>query len=424
MAATSTWEFDQRYRRPRERRRDERVIGEAREIARAQIDRLRTDAFRPKALGYFEEIVAGDQRTEELRALSAPKVAVFCNFAPEELIEAAGAVPLRVCAGFPSTITPAEVILPRDICPLVKSTFGMVTCGVEPVSLCDAAVLPLSCDPKTKLAQVLADYMPTWALDLPGRRDYVRDMPVWMAEIKEFITWLQDLTGNTIRRRRLRECVQLYYRRTEAFRALFNLRRRHPHLLGGRDALLVAQASFTDDVARWSENVWALVQELEEEAGRRPDPPADFLPVLLTGAPVAWPNWKVLNVLEEAGASVVADTLCSGTQRLFDPVQVDEWTYEGMLRALALRYFSAAICPCFVDAADRIDRVLELSQDFQVKGVVSHNLRLCQLFDMESTILRRVLREKGIPMLILQTDLGLEDVEQIKTRVEAFLEMA
>ena len=208
MAATSTWEFDQRYRRPRERRRDERVIGEARQIAQAQIDRLRTDAFRPKALGYFEEIVAGDQRTEELRALSAPKVAVFCNFAPEELIEAAGAVPLRVCAGFPSTITPAEEILPRDICPLVKSTFGMVTCGVEPVSLCDAAVLPLSCDPKTKLAQVLADYMPTWALDLPGRRDYVRDMPVWMSETKEFITWLQDLTGNTIRRRRLRDACE------------------------------------------------------------------------------------------------------------------------------------------------------------------------------------------------------------------------
>ncbi|MBM4050358.1 MAG: 2-hydroxyacyl-CoA dehydratase, partial [Planctomycetes bacterium] len=137
----------------------------------------------------------------------------------------------------------------------------------------------------------------------------------------------------------------------------------------------------------------------------------------------SWPNWKLANVIEEAGATIVADTLCSGTQRLFDPVQVDEPTLDGLLRALALRYFSASICPCFADSADRIDRLLELSADFKVRGVVSHNLRLCQLFDMESARVRQALRQKDIPLLAIQTDYGQEDVEQVKTRVEAFLEM-
>ena len=424
----SLWEFDQRYRRSSERARDEAVATEARQAARAQIARMHADEARgsaasPRGLTYFEDVVAGDRRLAELRATSAPKVAVFCNFAPEELIHAAGAVPVRVCAGFAGSIARAEQVLPRDICPLVKSSFGLLTSGAEPASLCDASVVPLSCDPKTKLARVLADYLPTWVIDLPGRRDYVRDMPVWLSEIREFLRWLEKLTGKRVGRRELRDSITLFHRRTEAFRALYNLRRRYPHLLSGRGAFLVTQASFTDDVARWTEQVWALVRELEVEGARRPEPPAGFLPVLLTGAPVAWPNWKVLNVIEEAGAWVVADTLCSGTHRLFDPVVVDEWTTSGMLRALALRYFSAPICPCFVESADRMDRVIELSRDFHVHGVISHNLRLCQPTDMETTLLRQVLKEEKVPLLVLATDLGLEDVEQLKTRVEAFLEM-
>jgi benzoyl-CoA reductase/2-hydroxyglutaryl-CoA dehydratase subunit BcrC/BadD/HgdB len=166
-----------------------------------------------------------------------------------------------------------------------------------------------------------------------------------------------------------------------------------------------------------------LLGELKERIQAEPEPPAGFLPVVLTGSPVLWPNFKILSIIEEAGAAVVADTLCSGTQRLFDPVQVDEWTDEGMMRALALRYFSAAICPCFSDSADRIDRVLELVKDYSARGVIAHNLRLCQLMDMASSRLRPVLRERGIPFLSIHTDLAQEDREQVKTRVEAFLEM-
>jgi benzoyl-CoA reductase/2-hydroxyglutaryl-CoA dehydratase subunit BcrC/BadD/HgdB len=185
----------------------------------------------------------------------------------------------------------------------------------------------------------------------------------------------------------------------------------------------VAESSFIDDPARWTTQAWALVDELKAAASRAPAPDDRFLPVVLTGAPMIWPNWKLANVVEDAGATMVADTLCSGTQRLFDPVQVDEWTLDGMQRALALRYFSASICPCFADSSDRIDRILELATDFKARGIISHNLRLCQLFDMESARVRQVLRHRGVPLLAIQTDYGQEDVEQVKTRVEAFLEM-
>ncbi len=299
----------------------------------------------------------------------------------------------------------------------------MAVCGLEPLSLCSAAVVPLCCDAKTKLAQTLNDYLPTWVVDLPGRRDYDRDLADWRREVSELADRLGRHTGHPITRQSLRQSVELYHARAEAFRALYNLRKAYPHLLTGRDAFLVTEASFSDDPARWTDHVWKLIRELEPRAKDRPAPPQDFVPVVLTGAPILWPSWKLANVIEDHGATIVADTLCSGTQRLFDPVQVDEPTLDGMFRALALRYFSASICPSFADSSDRIDRLLELCADFKARGVISHNLRLCMLFDMESARVRQVLRRKEIPLLAVQTDYGQEDVEQVKTRVEAFLEM-
>lgn len=419
----SFWEFDTRYKVTPEKRDGAVPRREIAAQSQALLARLRAVPGRPEAMRYFEEIVGEGRRTEELRAAAAPRVGLFCNLIPEELVHAAGAIPVRLCAGAHPTIHSAEEILPRDICPLVKSSFGMAVCGIEPLSLCSAAVIPLCCDAKTKLAQTLNDYLPTWVVDLPGRRDYERDLADWRREVRELADRLGALTGRPITRSSLRDSIELYHARAEAFRALYNLRKAHPHILSGRDAFLVTEASFSDDPARWTENVWTLVRELEARAKSSPTPPPNFVPILLTGAPVIWPNWKLPNVIEDHGATIVADTLCSGTQRVFDPVQVDEPTLDGMLRAVALRYFSASICPSFADSSDRIDRLLELCADFKVRGVISHNLRLCMLFDMESARVRQILRQKVIPMLAVQTDYGQEDVEQVKTRVEAFLEM-
>lgn len=102
---------------------------------------------------------------------------------------------------------------------------------------------------------------------------------------------------------------------------------------------------------------------------------------------------------------------------------MDEWTEEAILRAITYRYLLPSTCPCFIESNDRIDRLLNLIEEFKADGIIYHSLRLCQLYDIESYRLKKVLRDKGIPMLNLHTDYSQEDVEQIKIRVEAFLEM-
>ena len=416
-------ELDERYRVRRESREAPAVSREMKQLGGEQLAALRAQEGRPASISYFEEVLTSSKREEGIAASGAPVIGVYCNFTPEELIHATGAVPVRLCSGLPSAATFAEDVLPRDVCPVVKSSFGTLAGGIGLSARCRVIILPASCDGKRKLAAMVHDYADVWVVDLPVRRDYTHDMQTWVKETKLVRARLEQLTGRRITYSKLRQSVLLFHKRAEAFRELTNLRMKYPHLLSGRDAMLVTNASFTDDVESWTEAVRKLSSELRDRAKAEPATPAGFLPIVLTGSPILWPNWKVLNIIEQSGMTVVADTLCSGTQRLYDPVQVDEWTEEGIMRALALRHFSATLCPCFVDSADSIDRVLELVEDYSARGVIAHNLRLCQLIDMETLRLRPVLRDRQIPFLSIHTDLSQEDREQIKTRAEAFLEM-
>ena len=416
-------EFDDRYRKPLEKQDAPSIKTEYEQLVRTHLQALRSIHRRPESMGHFEEVLLSSILCNKIDSPEKPVIGFYCNFVPEELIHAAGAFPVRLCSGVPSAATLAEEYLPRDVCPVVKSCFGHIAGGAGLAKQADVVIVPASCDGKRKLPEFLRDYLDVWVVDIPSRQDYSTDMEIWLRETKLVRKRLESLANRRITSNGLRESIIIYHRRTEAFRELVNLRMRYPHLLSGQDFMLVTNASFVDDVRRWTDVVFTLLGELKERIQAEPEPPAGFLPVVLTGSPVLWPNFKILSIIEEAGAAVVADTLCSGTQRLFDPVQVDEWTDEGMMRALALRYFSAAICPCFSDSADRIDRVLELVKDYSARGVIAHNLRLCQLMDMASSRLRPVLRERGIPFLSIHTDLAQEDREQVKTRVEAFLEM-
>lgn len=376
-----------------------------------------------KSMLYFEKSVTSESRKKELQGYAGKVIGTFCNFVPEELIYAAGAVPVRLCAGFYDTISSAEEILPRDVCPLIKSSLGFKIHKLPYFQLCDVVILPTSCDGKKKLGEILNSYLPVWVLELPQSKDLLRAREFWLGEIRILKRKIEEFTGNKISKESLKQAILLLHRRQEVFRRLYEIRRSEPEVISGREVMLVIQTSFFDDVKRWTERVEELCLELQERIELTLPQGDKAFKLLLTGAPVIWPNFKLLNIVEEAGAVIVADELCSGTQHLYDPVEVDEWTMDGMLQAIADRYLLPSTCPCFTSSDDRIDRLLQMIEDFSVDGVIYHSLRLCQLYDIEQAIVKQALRSQGVPMLTIHTDYSGEDVEQIKTRVEAFLEV-
>ncbi len=396
---------------------------EAGERMKENLSRLNGILYRPRGMKYFEDAVSSPARFSWLLNSGGPVVGYFCNFVPEELLHAAGVTGVRLCGGILPVSDSVEDILPRDACSVVKSSLSLFMSRMAPSGACDVMVVPASCDPKAKLAEILNEYVPVWVLNLPRKKDYEECRNLWFGEIKKFKLKLEGLTGRKIGREKLRDSIMLLKKRQDIVHELYDFRKRHPFLLSGRDALLIFQASFADVPERWIERAGSVLEELNTAAGEGSDEGLSRVKLLLGGAPLIWPNWKVLHIVEEAGATVIADTLCSGTQMLYDPVEIDELTDEGLLRAVAMKSFLPSLCPCFIESEDHVDRILHLAEDFRVDGVVYHNLRLCFPFEMDSVRVRHALRERNIPFLNIQTDYSQEDTEQIRVRVEAFLEI-
>jgi len=399
------------------------------------IERMKkTSTSRPEEMQYFDEIANFfGQREKEIRTAKEngkKVIGYFCLFAPLELILAADAIPVRVNSGWYDAAKVGDRVVPVEVCPVVRSTIGAKMIGLSPyLELSDALISVLTCDGMTKLGEILSDYKTVWTMPLPRMKDSAQSLRFWSDEIKTVKTQIEELTGNKITRKKLKSAIELVQKATKVFRRLQELRRGPPVIMG-RDAMLVNQTFMWDDITRWTEKAEALCVELEKRVREKkwacpPDTPR----VMVTGTPMIWPdNWKLPSLVEEAKPQgvIVADELCSGERILYDPVGVDEWSMDDMLKAIAERYLMASTCPCFTSKdgnEDRINWLLNKVKEWKINGVIYYVVRGCMLYAMEYTRVKKVLDKLNVPVYYLDTEYTREDVGQMKTRVEAFLEM-
>ncbi len=400
----------------------ERIVESARSQVRTHLAAMKATA-RPAAMDYFDKMADPfGPRAEELKRFKESGgrvIGTLCYFAPAEIIAAFGAVPVRFCSGFYEAVHPANDLLgDAGLCPLVKSTLGLKMSRASPIlELCDLVVVPTPCDAKLKLGEILADMVEVHMMNLPAVKETEAGRESWMGEIRGLVKRLEGSFGMKLRPPMLKKAIATYQRAQAAWRRFTELRKSGG--IWGRDALLVAQLSFYDDISRWTDNIVRLCDELE---GRRPVAP-EAARILLAGSPIIWPNWKVPLLIEESGGLMIADELCSGSRTMYDPVVVGEWTMDGMLAALGDRYLMPCTCPSFSPNLEREENMLRRLQQSGAEGVVFHVLRGCHLNSLDATKADRVLRRKRIPMLKVESEYDEGDLEQLRTRIEAFVEM-
>jgi benzoyl-CoA reductase/2-hydroxyglutaryl-CoA dehydratase subunit BcrC/BadD/HgdB len=137
---------------------------------------------------------------------------------------------------------------------------------------------------------------------------------------------------------------------------------------------------------------------------------------------MAIPNWKLHHLLESSGAVVVCEESCTGTRSFSDLTPENGSTMEEQLAGIAERYMKIN-CACFTPNEARLDDIVRLAKDYQADGVVHYNLQFCQTYAGEANNVERRLAEEGIPLLRIETDYSDEDTGQLRTRIDAFLEM-
>ncbi len=384
-----------------------------------------TQKNRPDNMNYFNYALAEvhGARIEEIQKSKKngkKVVGTFCVFVPDEVILAADAVGVGLCSGSQFWVEDGEKVLPRNICPLVKAFMGAKISRTCPYfQSTDMIVGETTCDAKKKAYEILEEYMPVHVMELPQMKRE-KDFQEWQDEIKLFIKKIEEFTGNKITVEKLKNSIDLVNKKRRALKRLYDLRKHTPSPISGLDALLVSQVAFVDDPIRFTEKTEELCNELDERI--KTMKPNGRKRIMITGTPMSVPNWKIHHIIEGLNAEIVAEETCTGTRYFEKEVSDEGDTIDDLVRNIAERYMNIN-CACFTPNNDRIDDIIKYAEEYNADGVIYCNLSFCHTYAIEYGKVEKALKEKNIPLINIETDYSEEDVGQIRTRVEAFLEM-
>jgi benzoyl-CoA reductase/2-hydroxyglutaryl-CoA dehydratase subunit BcrC/BadD/HgdB len=397
-------------------------------LGNAYKDIYLTQENRPKGMQYLDFVIseAHGLRIEELmetKKKGNKVVGTFCVYVPEELILAVGGTCVGLCAGAEIGIDEAEKVLPRNTCALIKSFMGFKLAGLCPyIQASDLVVGETTCDGKKKAYEILNDYKETYVMEIPQMKT-PRDRTLWRGEVLQFKEKVENIAGKKITPENLREGIEIANDKRKALQRLSVLRRATPPPISGLDALLVNQIAFYDDPIRFTKSINALCDELEERVKKGIGVTKNGTPrILVSGSPMAVPNWKIPFIIETSGAIVVGEESCVGERSTRDFVDETGKTLDQMIDAIVDRYFKID-CACFTPNEERTGHILDLARDLKVSGVIHYSIQFCTPYTVEAYKVDKALQKEGIPFLKIESDYGTEDVGQLKTRIEAFLEM-
>lgn len=372
----------------------------------------------------FQEIATLRERNvlrlKEMKEGGRPLVGTYCLYSPAELIVAAGAVPVSLCGTSQNPIPAAEQVLPRNLCPLIKSSYGFAATDTCPFFyFADLLVAETTCDGKKKMYELLREYKPLHLMQLPQVQEGEASRAYWLSEMVRLREKLEESFGVEITEEKLREAVALLNAERRALKEVQDLCKADPSPMTGMELLTVLHnRGFSVDKAEVIELLQKLAAELRRKVEAGESPFAAGTPrILLTGVPVGLGSDKVVKLIEECGANVVCFESCGAYKTVSLVAEEGE-----PMEAIARRYLEVP-CSCMSPNRGRFELVERLTREFKADGVVDLTWQGCHTYNVESYSLKKHLQQGGIPFLQIETDYSESDTEQLKLRIEAFLEM-
>lgn len=374
----------------------------------------------------FDEFVdarkAGFLKVKEYVENGGHLVGMFCSYTPLELFDAAGVSVVGLCGTSNEPIADAEKVLPKNLCPLIKSSYGFAYTEKCPYTyFCDFIVGETTCDGKKKMFELLNDIKETYVLHLPQsqKREYAKE--IWYQEIKLLKEYMEEKYGIEITDEKLREAARKRNELRKTQMELYALQGAVPPAMKATEVMAtLAQGMFNFGVDAQHASYKAKVDAAKEAlaAGAKPvDEKAKR--ILLTGCPSTGVIQKVGMTIENNGGVIVCLDDCGGerTQKML----VDE-NADDILRAISDRYLEIH-CSVMTTNEGRIENTKEMCKKYKVDGVIEMVLQACHTFNVESNLMQKMCEQEDIPYMKLETDYSTTDSGQIETRLAAFIEM-
>ena len=350
-------------------------------------------------------------------------VGMYCMFSPSEIALAADAISVSLCGTAQGPIEDAEKELPRNLCPLIKSSYGFAITDKCPYfSFSDVLLAETTCDGKKKMYELMGKIKPMHIMHLPQTAQGEDSLESWNKEMLKFKNYLEEELKVEITDEKLRDAIKLMNRERSAMKKLHKLNTHKPAPISGMDMMLAQWLKgFNVDKEYGIDLIERLIAEVEERMDKGIYAFDETAPrILLTGCPIGSGSEKVLRALEDAGASVVVLENCTGYKPL--DIMVDEDPNKDPLLALAEKYLQTP-CSCMTPNNSRFDLIERLAKEYDVDGIVDLTWVACHTYAIESFSLNKFVQEQlGLPFIQIETDYSDSDTGQVKTRVEAFLE--
>jgi bcr-type benzoyl-CoA reductase subunit C len=371
----------------------------------------------PGALAEIEKLNASFPDNPSIKTWKSQgkKVIAFqCTYVPEEIIQASGALPIRLIGDSQQTdYDDANAFMYQNTCSFIRNCLELVF--KKRYSFLDGFVAGSTCDCSRRLADVWEYYNYTPFLHTIGVPRKISDpaYDLYELELRNFISRLSEFMAVPISEDALRQSIRTYNRRRELLRTLNEMRKRDSPPLTGSEMLRVLNASVSLPPEQFNDLSDRLINQIES-AHRRVN---GRFRIMVGGSPLNNPDF--IQAIENLGGIVVIDELCTGIRYWWEGAD----PASDPVKALARRYLHNFACPRMEPSDDRMQRILKIVKDYRVDAVVTQMVRHCVPQTMEQPMVRELLEKKGIPVLELDIEYGMGGTGQITTRLQAFFEM-
>lgn len=369
-------------------------------------------------------------RIAEAKRQGKKVVGYFCPHVPEELILAAGMLPVRLAFGGElEPVAAGEDFLKSYSCSFARSCLGYRKLAENSYYAdIDALCVAYTCDCMRRIQEYWEKYfgVPTFSLGVTQTHDRFRSKPHAIEYFKNELNLLRrklaDFSGNKISDSDIRKAIALCNKIRERLWLLYEYPRNMQPPIDWRDVLNITHSGFLVERTDFLHELEMIVKDLQKnKSGKKPP---DTRPrLMIAGSIIGIGDHKVLDIIKQAGANVVADSTCTGS--MFSRKRVSLPGIIGNpIDGLAERYLYNIPCPFMTDLPKRLNRIIRIARDYSVQGLVYYNLKYCDIWRAEFKFIKDTLyKELSVPSLLIETDYSPTDVGTIRTKVEAFLEM-
>jgi benzoyl-CoA reductase subunit C len=373
-----------------------------------------------KELGILEEFdrfitpFSDNSSIREWKNSGRKIIAFECTYVPEEIIYAAGALPVRLVGDSQlSNYDEANAYMYQNTCSFIRNCLQLVL--KDRYNFLDGFVAGSTCDCSRRLADVWEHYGFTpfvYTLGVPRKISHAA-YELYEIELHKMLEQLESFTGKPVSTEVLQESIRIFNRKRELLSELYKMTRLDEPPIAGSELITMLNASVSMPPGLFNSMAERLVAQLIKS---RRKVEGKFR-IMVSGSPLNSPEF--MRIIENMGGMVVIDELCTGVRYWWEQVDPD----PDPIKAISRRYLHNFACPRMEPSDDRFQRIQKLVRDFRVEAVITQMVPYCAPQTMEQPMVRKLLEEQNIPVLELDMEYGAVNTGQITTRLQAFFEM-